>query len=83
MLQKLRASFYVGLLCLMSPLSYAHVDGAHHMPLLDGLLHFISQPSHLSWVILAVLLLVALLYRSGHSLPRVHKSARFRKTRDE
>jgi hypothetical protein len=81
MREKIRVSLCVGLLYLMSPVVYAHADGVHAMPLLDGILHFLTQPSHLVWVILAALFV--LLYRFGHSLPRRYNKLRIRKTPDE
>ena len=79
--EKIRVSLFVGLLYLISPVVYAHADGIHVMPSFDAILHFLTQPSHLVWVILAALFV--LLYRFGHLLPRRYKKLRIRKTRDE
>lgn len=81
MIQKIQVSLFVGLLCLISSTSYAHVDGVHTMSLLDGLVHFLTQPSHVFWVILAAFF--GAFYCGARVIPRLYRNLRVRANRDE
>ena len=78
--EKIRVSLFVGLVYLISPVVYAHVDGVHAMSLSDGFLHFMTQTSHLFWIVLAAVFVV--LVRFSHLLPRLYESIRIRINRD-